>query len=124
MRDDDLRDASFTHAADAFGDLSHVEEIETARRLVVDDERPVGGKRLGDGDALALPARKRQRVIFGEQVEVEVAQDVEPALLPVGSLHAEHHLIEHAFREELVARILHDHEAFAPARTLSQASPF
>ena len=87
-------------------------------------EKTVGGKRLGDGDALALPARKRQWVIFGEQVEVEVAQDDEPALLPVGSLHAEHHLVEHAFREELVARILHAHEAFSPARTLSQASPF
>ena len=77
VRDDDLRDAAFAQMANTLRDLLHVEEVEPARRLVVNDERTVGGKRLGDGDALALPARERQGVILGESIEVELAQDID-----------------------------------------------
>ena len=42
----------------------------------------------------------------------------------VRPIHAERHLVEHAFREELVACILHDHETFAPTSALSQTGFF
>ena len=63
-------------------------------------------------------------MILGESIEVELAQDIEAASLLVRPIHAERHLVEHAFREELVACILHDHEAFAPTSALSQTGFF
>lgn len=99
MRDDDLRGAAVPHTADGIGDLARMGEVKAARGLVVDDEGAVGGKRLGDRDALALSARQREGVLCRELVEVEVLQDVKCALFAVIARHAEQHFVEHAFCE-------------------------
>ena len=56
-----------------------------------------------------------------ELVEIEVAQNAVCALFAVVARHAEQHLVDHAFREQLVVHVLHDHEASPPAAALSQA---
>ena len=66
-------------------DLRLNAHVERADRLVGDDQFRLAGKRRGDADALALPARKMRRQAAGQRrVESDAGKEVEHAAVAVG----------------------------------------
>lgn len=79
MRDEDDAGAVVGEAPDEAGDLHHAVEVQAARRLVEQEQAPVGEQRARDGKALLLTAGKRHGMHVLEPGEVEGAQKLPDA---------------------------------------------
>ena len=76
--------------------------------LIENEQLTSACQRRSDGDALLLTAGKRLRMPLRERQQIEPGKNL-LRLRFIRCVHAQEHLLHHAFREKLVACLLHHH---------------